>query len=50
MRDVDFKERRKRFLDENDDVMFKCGCDSKCEDRIHMVGECPLYDLMEKIE
>lgn len=40
-----------RNVDESDDEendMFKCDCGSACEDRLRMVGECPLYEQREK--
>lgn len=45
MEDVDLEERIKRFgkLDEDEDEIFMCDCGSVFEDRIHMMGEFPLY-------
>lgn len=44
--DVDLKERRKQFrkVDKHDDEIFRYDCGRTCEDRIFMVGECPLYE------
>ncbi|CAB1096171.1 unnamed protein product [Ectocarpus sp. CCAP 1310/34] len=42
--DIGLRERRRRHrtVDEEDDE-FKCDCGFECEDRVHVVAECPLY-------
>ncbi|CAB1105642.1 unnamed protein product [Ectocarpus sp. CCAP 1310/34] len=42
--DIGLRERRRRHrtVDEEDDE-FKCDCSFECEDRVHVVAECPLY-------
>ncbi|CAB1096931.1 unnamed protein product [Ectocarpus sp. CCAP 1310/34] len=42
--DTSLRERRRRHrtVDEEDDE-FKCDCGFECEDRVHVVAECPLY-------
>lgn len=41
---LNLKEHGKLFRKaEEDDKMFKFDCGSACEDRTHIVGECPLY-------
>ncbi|CAB1109066.1 unnamed protein product [Ectocarpus sp. CCAP 1310/34] len=42
--DMGLRERRRRHrtvVDEHDE--FKCDCGFECEDRVHVVAECPLY-------
>ncbi|CAN0124538.1 unnamed protein product [Ectocarpus sp. 6 AP-2014] len=36
-------DKRIRKVDDDDDN-FKCDCGSECEDRVHIVAECPLYN------
>ncbi|CAB1113177.1 unnamed protein product [Ectocarpus sp. CCAP 1310/34] len=42
--DIGLRERRRRHrtVDDEDDE-FKCDCGFECEDRVHVVAECPLY-------
>ena len=42
--DIGLRERRRRHrtVDDEDDE-FKCDCGFECEDRIHVVAECPRY-------
>ncbi|CAB1121545.1 unnamed protein product [Ectocarpus sp. CCAP 1310/34] len=42
--DIGLRERRRRHrtVDEEDDEI-KCACGSECDDRVHVVTECPLY-------
>ncbi|CAB1115356.1 unnamed protein product [Ectocarpus sp. CCAP 1310/34] len=42
--DISLRERRRRHktVDEEDEEV-KCDCGFECEDRVHVVAECPLY-------
>ncbi|CAB1104539.1 unnamed protein product [Ectocarpus sp. CCAP 1310/34] len=42
--DIGLRERRRRHrtVDE-EEYEFKCDCGFECEDRVHVVAECPLY-------
>ncbi|CAB1108396.1 unnamed protein product [Ectocarpus sp. CCAP 1310/34] len=42
--DISLRDRRRRHrtVDDEDDE-FKCDCGFECEDRVHVVAECPLY-------
>lgn len=42
--DIDLRERRRRFRKLDDEDKFKCDCGAECEDRVHVVAECPSYD------
>ncbi|CAB1099825.1 unnamed protein product [Ectocarpus sp. CCAP 1310/34] len=46
--DVSLREgrRRHRMVDDEDDE-FKCDCGFECEDRVHVVAECPWYNERE---
>lgn len=48
--DIALEERRRRFrkVDDEDDK-FNCDCGSECEDRVHVVAECPLYDQEREV-
>jgi len=48
--DIDLQERRRRFrkVDEDDDK-FKCQCGAECEDRVHVVAECTLYEKEREV-
>lgn len=48
--DIDLEERRRRFRKRNEDNdKFACGCGFECEDRVHVVAECPLYDQEREV-
>lgn len=42
--DIDLQERRRRFRKVDEDDKFKCECGTECEDRVHVVAECPFYN------
>lgn len=44
-RDSDLQERRKNLgnVEVHDEEYFRCLCGNACENRIDVVGECPLY-------